>query len=397
MMAWKSLGDMDVAGKRVLTRVDINVPLEGGRVADDTRIQKTRGTVSAIRKCGGVPVLISHLGRPKGAPDKAYSLAQLVPSLESAYGSQVRFCAETVGDSATGMTLSAAAGEICLLENVRFNPGETANDNSFAAGLAQLGDVYCNDAFSACHRSHASIVGVARLLPSCAGLQLEKELRALHSALESPQRPLMAIVGGSKVSTKLAVLEHLVERVDLLLIGGAMANTFLLAKGLSVGRSLVEASMTEVALQVLQQAKRSGCRIVLPSDAVVASALEAAASTDVVSVENCPEDQMILDAGPESTGSFIELMRNCRTLVWNGPVGAFEVPPFDAATNRLAAAAAQMSKTGGLVVVAGGGDTVSALRRANAIEALTHVSTAGGAFLEWMEGRVLPGIQALDT
>ncbi len=392
---WKSLDDVEVSGQRVLTRLDLNVPMEDGKVSDDTRIRRAHDTVSEILRRGGVPVLMSHLGRPGGVPDKSLSLKQLVPVLERCFGTVVRFCPETVGAMAEEATRACGPGEIFLLENLRFNPGESRNDDSFSAQLAGMGDVYCNDAFSAAHRAHSSVVGVARFLPACAGRQMERELGALDTALGSPDRPVMAIVGGSKISTKLKVLNNLVRRVDHLVIGGAMANTFMHAKGLETGRSLVEQDMSSSAIAVLESATALGCRIELPVDVVVSRELKKDAPAKTVAAAACPADMMILDAGIQSVERIVSSLAKCRTLVWNGPVGAFEIQPFDAATNGIAAAAARNTANGALVSVAGGGDTVSALARSGVVDEFTYVSTAGGAFLEWMEGRTLPGIAAL--
>ena len=394
--SWKSLDEMSLTGRRVLTRLDINVPIERGGVADDTRIRRAGDTVSEIVRCGGIPIIMSHLGRPKGRPDECLSLRQLLPTIERTFGIRGQFCTETVGSVAEAATRACRSGEFCLLENLRFNPGETANDAGFSVELSKLGDVYCNDAFSASHRAHASIVGIARLLPACAGRQMERELDALEAALGSPKRPVMAIVGGSKVSTKLRVLGNLISRVDQLVIGGAMANTFLLAEGHETGRSLVERDMVATAREVLELAASEGCKVLLPVDVVVGRELRAGCHAETVASRNCPPDMMILDVGVESVRQVTDRMSNCRTLIWNGPVGAFETPPFDKATTAIAAAAAGRTVSGSLVSVAGGGDTVSALKRSGDADAFTFVSTAGGAFLEWMEGRVLPGIAALE-
>lgn len=396
LRSWKSLDDMNLTGQRVLTRLDLNVPIERGSVADDTRIRKAGDTVSEIVRRGGIPILISHLGRPKGRPDDSLSLRQLLPTIERTFGIRGHFCSETVGTVAEAATRTCRSGEICLLENLRFNPGETANDAGFSVELAKLAEVYCNDAFSASHRAHASIVGIAGLLPACAGRQMERELDALEAALGTPKRPVMAIVGGSKVSTKLRVLGNLIRRVDQLVIGGAMANTFLLAEGHETGRSLVERDMVATAREVLEIAASEGCKVILPVDVVVDSGLRAGCHAGTVANRDCPPDMMILDVGTESVRQVTDGMSNCRTLIWNGPVGAFETPPFDRATTAIAAAAAGRTVSGSLVSVAGGGDTVSALKRSGHADAFTFVSTAGGAFLEWMEGRVLPGIAALE-
>ncbi len=393
-MAWKTLDDMDLSGKTVLTRVDINVPVENGRVTDTTRIDRIAPTVQDILDKGGKPMLIAHFGRPKGKVVDAMSLRPLVPALQDALGHSVRFV-ETL-DGAEQLTDEMRAAEILLLENIRFHPGEEANDAAFAARLAGLGDVFCNDAFSAAHRAHASTEGLAHHLPACAGRLMEAELTALEKALGSPQRPVLALVGGAKVSTKLDLLSNLVEKVDMLVIGGGMANTFLAAQGLAVGTSLCEHDMADTARQIAEKAAATGCEILLPRDVVVAKEFRAGAKAQVVPVEDCPEDAMILDAGPDSVFHITQAMDRAQTLIWNGPLGAFEIAPFDAATNAAAAHAAGLSRSGKLVSVAGGGDTVAALNKVDAAAQFTYISTAGGAFLEWMEGKTLPGVAALQ-
>jgi phosphoglycerate kinase len=393
-MAWKTLDDMDLSGKTVLTRVDINVPVENGRVTDTTRIDRIAPTVQDILDKGGKPMLIAHFGRPKGKVVDAMSLRPLVPVLQDALGHSVRFV-ETL-DGAEQLTDEMRAAEILLLENIRFHPGEEANDAAFAARLAGLGDVFCNDAFSAAHRAHASTEGLAHHLPACAGRLMEAELTALEKALGSPQRPVLALVGGAKVSTKLDLLSNLVEKVDMLVIGGGMANTFLAAQGLAVGTSLCEHDMADTARQIAEKAAATGCEILLPRDVVVAKEFRAGAEAQVVPVEDCPEDAMILDAGPDSVFHITQAMDRAQTLIWNGPLGAFEIAPFDAATNAAAAHAAGLSRSGKLVSVAGGGDTVAALNKVDAAAQFTYISTAGGAFLEWMEGKTLPGVAALQ-
>ena len=397
MRKWKSIDEMDLAGRRVLVRLDINVPLEDGQVADQTRILRTRATISQLRQRQAILVIASHLGRPGGKPEPSLSLEQLVPSLEAAYGTPIGFISSATDMRARSVLADAGPGDVFLLENLRFNPGETSNDSQFAGDLAALADVYCNDAFSACHRAHASISGVAGRLPSCAGRLLEEELAALDAALEAPERPVAAIIGGAKVSTKLEVLNHLVRLVDHLVIGGAMANTFLLAMGHEVGRSLVEREMTEMVRGVIEEADLQGCNLVLPVDVTVAEQLQADSPALTVDADKCPADRMILDLGPRSQDAIADLLERCRTLIWNGPAGAFETPPFDRATNSIAATAARLTEEGRLISVAGGGDSVAALNRAGLASAFTYVSTAGGAFLEWMKGRPLPGIDALSS
>ncbi|KAF0677432.1 phosphoglycerate kinase [Profundibacterium mesophilum] len=395
-MAWKTLDDMTLSGKVVLTRVDINVPIENGTVTDATRIERIVPTVKDILKAGGRPVLMAHFGRPKGQRDPSMSLAPLVPALESALGATVRFAEDCIGGPAKTALTALGEGEVLLLENTRFHPGEEANDRQFAASLAALGDIYCNDAFSAAHRAHGSTEGIAQLLPSCAGRLMAEELGALEKALGDPRRPVAAVVGGAKVSTKLDLLGNLVRKVDHLIIGGGMANTFLSARGVDVGKSLAEHEMAETAKDILEKAKSAGCTILLPEDVVVAREFKAHAETETVAAQDCPQDAMILDAGPRSVAAIEKVFENCRTLIWNGPLGAFEIEPFDAATNAAARRAAELTAQGALVSVAGGGDTVSALNRAGAADGFTYISTAGGAFLEWMEGKTLPGVAALD-
>ena len=393
-MPWKTLDDMDLTGKRVLVRVDINVPVENGLVSDDTRIRKIAPTVMDILAKGGRPILVAHFGRPKGKVVLDMTLRICVPALEAALGRKVRFI-ETL-EAAENLTEEARAADVLLLENIRFHPGEEQNDPEFAARLAALGDVYCNDAFSAAHRAHASTEALARLLPACAGRLMQAELEALEAALGQPQRPVVAVVGGAKVSTKLALLGNLVEKVDHLVIGGGMANTFLAAQGLGVGTSLCEHDMAETARQIMAKAQAMGCEILLPTDVVVARAFEAHAENSTVVATHCPEDAMILDAGPASVARILAAFDGAKTLIWNGPLGAFEIAPFNAATNAAAAHAAKLSQTGQLVSVAGGGDTVAALNKAGAADGFSYISTAGGAFLEWMEGKLLPGVAALD-
>jgi phosphoglycerate kinase len=379
----------------VLTRVDINVPMENGAVTDTTRIARVRATVRDILDRGGKPVLLAHFGRPRGERREDMSLQPLIPVLESVIGADVIFAADCVGDAARTVVEALGPGQIALLENTRFHAGEERNDPGLAARMAELGDIYCNDAFSAAHRAHASTEALARCLPACAGRLMQAELQALERALTTPQRPLMAVVGGAKVSTKLELLDNLVERVDMLVIGGGMANTFLAAQGVPVGRSLCEHDMAETARAVAEKAVETGCEILLPRDVVVAREFKAGAESAVVPVESCPADAMILDAGPDSVAHVTDLIARARTLIWNGPLGAFEIAPFDAATNAAARFAAERSAAGQLISVAGGGDTVSALNKAGAAGDFSYVSTAGGAFLEWMEGKTLPGVAAL--
>ncbi|MEL7404032.1 MAG: phosphoglycerate kinase [Pseudomonadota bacterium] len=393
-MGWKNLDEIDLGGKRVLTRVDINVPMENGKVTDTTRLDRIKPTIDAILQAGGKPMLLAHFGRPKGKVVDEMSLRHVVPALAQSLGHTVQFV-ETL-DGAENLTAEARAAEVLLLENIRFHPGEEANDAAFAKRLAGLGDVYCNDAFSAAHRAHASTEALARHLPACAGRLMQAELTALEAALGAPDRPVIAVVGGAKVSTKLDLLGNLVEKVDSLVIGGGMANTFLAAQGLNVGKSLCEHDMTDTARAILSKAGAAGCEIVLPGDVVVASEFAAGAAHETVAAHACPEDAMILDAGAQSVARITAAFDKARTLIWNGPLGAFEIEPFNAATDAAAAHAAALSREGRLTSVAGGGDTVAALNQAKAAQDFTYISTAGGAFLEWMEGKTLPGVAALE-
>ncbi|ARC89201.1 phosphoglycerate kinase [Rhodovulum sp. MB263] len=395
-MAWKTLDDMDLAGKVVLVRVDINVPVEDGRVTDATRIERIKPTVEDILEAGGKPVLLAHFGRPKGKIVPEMSLKITLPALEEAFGRGVIFADDCIGLPAKQAVAALSEGDILLLENTRFHEGEEKNDPALAAAMAALGDIYVNDAFSAAHRAHASTEGIAKLLPSCAGRLMEAELTALEGALGNPARPLVAVVGGAKVSTKLDLLGNLVSKVDYLVIGGGMANTFLAAQDINVGKSLCEHDMTGTARDIKDKADTAGCQIVLPVDVVVAREFRAGAVNETVPADACPSDAMILDAGPQSVELIEEVFAKCKTLIWNGPLGAFEIDPFDAATNAAARKAAELTEAGQLVSVAGGGDTVAALNGAGAAEKFSYISTAGGAFLEWMEGKTLPGVAALE-
>ncbi len=394
-MAWKTLDDVALAGKTVLVRVDINVPMEAGRVTDATRIEKIVPTVEDIIARGGKVVLLAHFDRPKGKVVPEMSLAHVVGALEAATGRKVVFGSDCVGEPARAAIAEAGAGDVVLLENTRFHAGEEKNDPELAKGMAALGDIFVNDAFSAAHRAHASTAALAGLLPNAAGRLMEAELRALEAALGAPVRPVVAVVGGAKVSTKLDLLGNLVTKVDHLVIGGGMANTFLVAQGVEVGKSLAERDMADTAREIMGKAKAAGCTIHLPVDVVVAREFKAGAASETVAVSACPADAMILDAGPKTVAELEGVFAGAKTLIWNGPLGAFEIKPFDAATNAAAKAAARLTKAGSLVSVAGGGDTVSALNAAGAAGDFTFISTAGGAFLEWMEGKELPGVAAL--
>ena len=390
-MSWKTLDDMDLRGKVVLVRVDINVPVQEGRVTDDTRIQRIVPTIRDILAKGGKPVLLAHFDRPKGKVVPEMSLAVTLPALEAALGQKVLFAA---GDRAAAVA-AMGPGDVVLLENIRFHPGEEQNDPALAQELASLGDVYCNDAFSAAHRAHASTEGVARLMPSCAGRLMAAELAALDAALGKPLRPLVAVVGGAKISTKLDLLSNLTRKVDALIVGGGMANTFLAALGHDVGRSLCEHDLAQTARKIMDGAQATGCKIILPLDVVVAKAFAAGAPHRILGIDDVSGDDMILDAGPQTVARIIDVLEGAKTLIWNGPLGAFEIAPFDAGTNAAARAAARLTDGGWLVSVAGGGDTVAALNHAGVGGAFSYVSTAGGAFLEWMEGKTLPGVAAL--
>ena len=397
MPRFRTLDDLDVAGKRVLLRADLNVPVKDGQVTDATRIERLAPTIEALIRQGARVVVMSHFGRPKGV-DPSQSLRPLVEPLSRAIGGRpVHFAADCIGPEAERVVAALRPGEVALLENLRFHSGEEANDPVFAGQLALLGDAYVDDAFSAAHRAHASIAALAHLLPAAAGKNMQAELEALGAALDHPQRPVMALVGGAKVSTKLDLLKFMTSKVDKLAIGGAMANTFLFAQGQPVGRSLCERDLADTARAVLAEAKERGCEIILPEDAVTAEALEAGVVTRTVGVNAVPPTAMILDIGPASVARIAAALEASRTLVWNGPVGAFETPPFDRATTAIAKKVAELTRGAKLMSVAGGGDTVAALAAAGVTDDLTYVSTAGGAFLEWLEGRELPGVAALAT
>lgn len=392
-MAWKTLDDMDLDSKRVLVRVDINVPMENGKVTDITRIARIAQTVYDIQDAGGKVILMAHYGRPKGKVVEEMSLIHIAPAVADELGVPITFADSDYRDAVKEMQND----EVLLLENLRFNPGEEANDMGFAKRLASLCDVYVNDAFSAAHRAHASTHAIATLRPACAGRLMAQELSALEAALGTPKRPVVALVGGAKVSTKLDLLGNLVGKVDHLIIGGGMANTFLAAQGINVGQSLCEHDLADTAREILSKAEAAGCEIILPRDIVVAREFKAGADSETVAPDACPADAMILDAGPATVAYIKEVLENAKTLIWNGPLGAFEIEPFNAATNAAAKVAAKLTNSGKLISVAGGGDTVAALNQAGAADKFTYISTAGGAFLEWMEGKELPGIAALQN
>jgi phosphoglycerate kinase len=392
--AFRTLDDADLAGKRVLVRVDLNVPMEDGKVTDTTRIDRILPTIREISQKGGKAILLAHFGRPKGR-DAKDSLRQVVPALAHALGQPVTFVEDCIGDDVAKAVAAAKNGEVLLLENTRFHPGDEKNDAAFVRALAANGDLFVNDAFSAAHRAHASTEGLAHALPAYAGRTMQAELEALSAGLDNPARPVMAIVGGAKVSTKLELLGNLVRQVDVLVIGGGMANTFLAARGIDVGKSLCEHDLVGTAREIEAKAKEAGCEIMLPVDALVAREFKANPGHRVVPIGEVEAGEMILDAGPLSVAEVVLKLDKVRTLVWNGPFGAFELKPFDTATVTVAKAAAERVRAGRLVAVAGGGDTVAAMNHAGVADDLSYVSTAGGAFLEWMEGKALPGVEAL--
>ena len=392
----KTIEDADVTGKRVLVRADLNVPMQNGAVSDATRIERFLPTVRELSKRGARIVIMTHFGRPGGQVDPSLSLApvaakvaELLPDLK------VSFATDCIGAAAEEEIAKLSNGDVCVLENLRFHKGETDNDPAFISELVALGDLYVSDAFSTAHRAHASTEGVARHLPSFAGPLMMQEVNALKVALEAPKRPVAAVVGGAKVSTKIQLLTNLVNKVDMVIVGGGMANTFLYAQGVQVGKSLCEPDYIDTVENILGRAAESGCKIVLPTDVVVAGEFAEGAANDVVDVNSVPEDKMILDAGPHSVAGLVEKLAGCKTLVWNGPLGAFEISPFGEGTFALARAAAQATIEGQLTTIAGDGDTVAALNAAGVTGDFTYVSTAGGAFLEWLEGRALPGVVAL--
>jgi phosphoglycerate kinase len=395
-MGFLSIDDMpDVAGKTVIVRADLNVPIADGQVTDATRLFAAQATLATLADRGAKVLVLSHFGRPKPG-DRSLSLAAIAPALHEVMGRPVSFVGECIGPIAEAAVAAMAPGDIMVLENARFHAGEEANDPAFVAALARLGDFYVNDAFSVSHRAHASTEGLAHVLPAFAGRTMEDELVALEKALGKPEHPVAAVVGGAKVSSKLDVLTHLVTRVDHLMIGGGMANTFLAARGIAVGKSLCEHDLAATALDILARAEDAGCTVHLPYDVVVARQFAANAPHRTCNVHEVEADEMILDLGEAAVEALADALKTCRTLVWNGPLGAFEIEPFDAGTVALARIAGALTQSGGLVSVAGGGDTVAALNHAGVAEQFSYVSTAGGAFLEWMEGKALPGVVALE-
>lgn len=396
MARFQTLSDIDVAGRRVFVRADLNVPMQDGHVTDATRIAGAAQTVDELANAGGRVLVASHFGRPKGIPNPNLSLRPLAEVLSDHLNGRPVTFVEGVADVSAGQAMAdSEPGQVFLMENLRFDAGEEANEPGFVSRLAGLADLYVDDAFSCAHRIHASIVGVAERLPAAAGRLMQRELEMLGRVLNDPERPIAALVGGSKISTKLAVLEHLVEHVDHLIVGGAMANTFMTAKGLAVGTSLCEVNMIDTALAVLAIAEAKGCRVALPVDVTVADSLQNGATAVQVSSDAVPDRQMILDIGCESVVALKEILAGCHTLVWNGPLGAFEFKPFDRGTTAVAQAAAELTQSGKLLSVAGGGDTVAALAHAEVTNKMSYISTAGGAFLEWLEGRPLPGVEVL--
>ncbi len=392
-MTFKTLDDLgDVRGKRVLVREDLNVPMDGAKVTDDTRLRAAAPTISELADKGAIVLVLAHFGRPKGVPSPEFSLAQVTQPLAHVLGREVRYI-DWEGDKEAVATLRP--GDIAVLENTRFFGGEEKNDPKVVERFASLGDIYVNDAFSAAHRAHASTEGLAHALPAYAGRSMQAELEALEKALGNPEHPVAAVVGGAKVSTKLDVLKHLVGKVDHLIIGGGMANTFLAARGIDVGKSLCEHDLKDIALEILDAADKAGCTVHLPYDVVVAKEFKANPPIRTINVHEVEADEMILDVGPAAVEALGDALKTCKTLVWNGPLGAFEIAPFDKATVALAKTAAALTQGGSLVSVAGGGDTVAALNHAGVAGDFSFVSTAGGAFLEWMEGRELPGVKAL--
>ncbi|MGE0108582.1 MAG: phosphoglycerate kinase [Bdellovibrionales bacterium] len=396
MAAFQTISDLNIQGQRVLVRADLNVPMKDGAVSDDTRLIRFLPTLIKLRDAGAKIVILSHFGRPKGQREVAFSLRPVGERLAELLGSPISFADDCIGDVAHKAVDALQDGDILLLENTRFYKGETDNDPIFAQKLAMLGDVYVNDAFSAAHRAHASTEGIAHLLPSAAGLLMEAELNALGAALEQPEPPVAALVGGAKISTKLDVLHNLIKKTDLLILGGGMANTFLAAQGKAIGKSLYEAEMLDTAREIMKAAEENDCRLLLPNDVVVASALEENIETQTVSSDMVPADKMILDVGLDTIAEIKTALATCRTIIWNGPLGVFEIAPFDQGTSEVAQYVAQLTDNNKMLSVAGGGDTVAALSKAGVLNAFSYVSTAGGAFLEWMEGKTLPGVKALE-
>jgi phosphoglycerate kinase len=397
MSKFRTIDDLDVAGKRVLVRADLNVPMKEGKVTDTTRIDRTVPTLLELADKGAKVIVLSHLGRPKGKKNLDFTLKPVADALASSAKRPVAFAPDCIGPEAKKVVDAMRNGDLAMLENVRFYAEEEKNDQAFARQLSENGDILVSDAFSCAHRAHASVEALAHILPSSAGRLMQQELEALEGALVNPKHPVAAVVGGAKISTKLDVLGNLVAKVDQLIIGGAMANTFLAAKGVKVGKSLCEHEMLDSARDIMGKAEKAGCEIVLPTDAVVAGEFKEGAASRTVPVSAVPDDTMILDVGPKSIDDLVQRLSGLKTILWNGPLGAFEVKPFDTATNAVAAKAAELTKAGRLLSVAGGGDTVAALANAGVGDRFSYVSTAGGAFLEWLEGKVLPGVAVLRS
>lgn len=396
-MTFQTLKDFNLAGKTVLLRADLNVPRQDGKVTDTARIDRLKPTIDALTQAKAKVLILSHFGRPDGGNNPQMSLAFLVPVLQECWGHDVSFAPDCIGEPAQSLASRLEDGQIGLLENLRFHKGEQQNDPEFAAQLASLGDIFVNDAFSAAHRAHASTEGITHHMPCAAGLLMQEELNALEQALGNPERPVAAVAGGSKVSTKIDVLRNLSARVDFLILGGGMANTFLHARGANVGSSLCEKDMAETAREIEAYAKENGCEIILPSDCVCAQDLKPGAESKIYDSGAIPEGWRAIDAGPQSIENICNKIENCKTVVWNGPLGVFEIKPFDSGTNALAKFVADKTKDGKMASIAGGGDTVSALDNAGCLESFSYISTAGGAFLEWLEGKTLPGVAALST
>ena len=396
MASFQTIKDLSLSGKTVLLRADLNVPVKDGQVTDTARLERLLPTLKALSAANAKIVILSHFGRPEGKVEPKYSLRPIAATLEKLWQKPIAFAPDCIGPEAERAVNKLEPGHILVLENTRFYPGEEANDPEFAKKLASLGDIYINDAFSAAHRAHASTEGLAHLLPAAAGLLMQAEIEALTKALAHPERPLAALVGGAKISTKLELLQNLIGKVDILILGGGMANTFLAAKGINVGKSLCEIDMLDTARSIISKAEGRGCHIMLPKDVVIAPEFKPNPPTQTVAANAVPVDQMILDIGPAAVKEIKDTLDMCKTVVWNGPMGAFETPPFDRGTNEVAIHVADLTKRGKILSVAGGGDTASALENAGTVHGVSYLSTAGGAFLEWLEGKELPGIAALE-
>jgi phosphoglycerate kinase len=394
-MTLRTLDSFDLKGKNVLIRVDMNVPMKNGMVTDATRLSRAVPTILEVLEKGGKPILLSHFGRPTRGFDLTLSTQQAATALANRLNKRVHFATSCIGDTAIKAVETLPEGDVLLLENTRFHAGEKKNDPAFAAELAKLGDIFVNDTFSTAHRAHASVEAIARLLPSCAGRLMEEEISKLEAALSTPERPVLAVVGGAKVSSKLMLLEHLIEPMDKIVIGGGMANTFLAALGYNIGQSLCEHEMQDTARAIMENAKAANCEIILPIDVVAAKEFAANSEHEVVAADGCPTDAMILDAGPKTIELIKKHLDESKTVIWNGPLGAFEIPPYNIATDAAAAHVAALTKAGNLLSVAGGGDTVAALNGSGSADDFTYISTAGGAFLEWLEGKTLPGVAVL--